>query len=265
LLDKVDLYDGAYGNYQLDLYEQIRRETYGHDLGQTSWVTEQESSQIPHLLGLTRDSMVLEIGCGSGAYAVHIAEVVGCEVLGLDVNAAGIANAKQLAMARSVEARASFLECDVSPTLPLEDERFDAAFANDVLCHLPGRLAVLYEMFRVLKPGGTMLFSDALVVGGMVTHEEVARRSSIGFYVFTPPGENERLIRQAGFQLVSATNTTEGAATIARRWHDARQKHRDELMTAEGERFEGLQQFLKCVQTLTEQKRLLRFLYVARK
>jgi hypothetical protein len=29
--------------------------------------------------------------------------------------------------------------------------------------------------------------------------------------------------------------------------------------------FEGLQRFLKCVQTLTEERRLLRFLYVASK
>jgi hypothetical protein len=32
-------------------------------------------------------------------------------------------------------------------------------------------------MFRVLKPGGRMLFSDALVIGGMVSHQEIATRS----------------------------------------------------------------------------------------
>ena len=58
---------------------------------------------------------------------------------------------------------------------------------------------MLGEMFRVLKAGGRMLFSDALVVGGMVSHEEIATRSSIGFYVYSPPGENERLIARAGF------------------------------------------------------------------
>jgi hypothetical protein len=34
-----------------------------------------------------------------------------------------------------------------------------------------------------------MLFSDALVIGGMVSHEEIAMRSSIGFYVYSSPGE----------------------------------------------------------------------------
>jgi hypothetical protein len=61
-------------------------------------------------------------------------------------------------------------------------------------------------MFRILKPGGRMLFSDALVVGGVLSHEEIATRSSIGFYVCSPPGENERLIEQAGFRLIRVHN-----------------------------------------------------------
>ena len=69
--DKLDLYDNAYGNYTSDVYERVRIETYGADLGQTSWVTQEESADIPKLLKLTGDSVVLEIGCGSGAYALH--------------------------------------------------------------------------------------------------------------------------------------------------------------------------------------------------
>jgi tRNA A58 N-methylase Trm61 len=64
--EKVDLYDRAYGNYELDTYRQVRIETYGEDLGQTSWVTTEESREIPQLLDLRLNSSVLEVGCGSG-------------------------------------------------------------------------------------------------------------------------------------------------------------------------------------------------------
>jgi SAM-dependent methyltransferase len=263
---KVDLYDSAYRNCESATYRQVRIETYGEDFGQTSWVTTEESKAIPQLLHLRPDAFVLEVGCGSGGYALHLAEEVGCRLVGLDVNAPGVRNANQLALARGLASQARFEHCDASKNLPFDDNTFDAVFSNDVLCHLPGRPAVLVEMFRVLKPGGRMLFSDALVVGGMVSHEEIATRSSIGFYVYSPPGENERLMERAGFRHIRVTDTTGSAARIAKQWHHAREKRKEELVAVEGStNFEGLQRFLSCVHTLTSEKRLLRYLYFATK
>ncbi len=262
---KVDLYNNAYGNYSEDVYRQVRLETYGEDLGQTSWATSAESAAIPQLLRLNSNSYVLEVGCGSGRYALQLAETVGCSILGIDINSSAIATANQLAASRNV-GQARFEHCDVSQRLPFADAAFDAVFANDVLCHIPGRPALLAELFRLLKPGARLLFSDALIIGGTVTHVEIATRSSIGFYVFSPPGENERMLEQAGFQLVSVTDTGAAAAGIARRWHDARAKREEALRPIEGaETFAGVQLFLKCVYELTSQKRLLRRLYVAQK
>ena len=266
MAQRVDLYDSAYGNYESDTYRQVRLETYGEDLGQTSWVTTEESKEIPRLLDLSLNSFVLELGCGSGGYALHLAEKVGCRLVGLDTNAPGVRNANQLALARGLASQARFEQCDVSKNLPFDDRTFDAVFSNDVLCHLPGRIEVLSEMFRVLKPGGRMVFSDALIVGGMLSHEEIATRSSIGFYLYSPPGENERLVERVGFRQIRVTDTTESAARIAKRWHDARDKRKEELVAAEGNiNFEGLQRFLSCVHILTGEKRLLRYLYFASK
>jgi ubiquinone/menaquinone biosynthesis C-methylase UbiE len=262
---RVDLYNNAYSNPGSEIYAQIRVETYGRDLGQTSWVTAEESDEIPKLLQLWRESSVLEVGSGSGGYALHLAEH-GCNIVGLDVNEHGVNSAKQLASDRGLAARARFELCDASKPLPFHNEHFDAVFSNDVLCHVPGRLNVLREMFRVLKPGARMLFSDALVIGGIISHEEVAIRSSIGYYLFSPPGENERLIAQAGFRELISTDTTENAASISKRRRDAREKWKKELVALEGqENYEGLQAFLACVHRLTAERRLRRYLYLAEK
>jgi SAM-dependent methyltransferase len=265
--DNVELYDGAYGNYASDVYRQVRIETYGEDFGQTSWVTTEESEEIPRSLALTGDSSVLEIGCGSGAYALHIAQEFSCRIIGLDINELGIRTANQLAISAGMAQKVRFEVCDVSQGLPFADATFDAVFANDVLCHIPGRPSLLCEIHRVLKPGvGRMLFSDALVIGGLITHHEIATRSSIGFYIFSPPGENERWIRNAGFSDIKVLDTTESAARTAAKWHDARQKHKERLVDAEGiAEWEGLQRFLSCVRALTEERRLLRLLYQAQK
>ena len=263
---KVDLYDSAYENYASEAYRQVRIETYGEDFGQTSWVTTEESRQIPRLLDIGPRSYVLEVGCGSGGYALHLVETLGCRLLGLDLNAPGVRNANQLAQARGLASQARFEQFDAAQPLPFDGASFDAVFANDVLCHLPDRPEVLAEIFRILKPGGRMLFSDALVVGGLLTHEEIAIRSSIGFYVYSPPGENERLLERAGFRQIHATDTTASAALIAQRWRDAREQRKEELTAAEGSaNFEGLQRFLSCVGNLTREKRLLRYLYLASK
>ena len=263
---KVDLYNSSYANYALDAYSEIRVETYGEDFGQTSWVTTAESHEIPKLLQLSSSSSVLEIGCGSGGYAVDLATRIGCQLVGLDINAEGVRNAKALAEKDKLGARVKFEQCDVSQRLPVEDNAFDAIYSNDVLCHVPRRSQVLSDLRRVLKRGGRLLFSDALIIGGLLSHEEIATRSSIGMYFFSPPGENERLIKQSGLKQIEARDTTDNAALLSKRWHDAREKRKAALVASEGEaNFAGVQRFLECVHILTAEKRLLRFLYTAKK
>jgi SAM-dependent methyltransferase len=262
--EKIDLYDSAYSHYEADVYRRVRIATYGEDLGQTSWLTNEESAEIPRLLQLTPESRVFELGCGSGRYALKLAETIGCSVFGVDLNESGIRTATALAGDRNLSARVTFGRCDVSHKLPFGDASFDAVFANDVLCHIPGRPSVLREIFRILKPHGRFLFSDALVIGGIVSHQEIATRSSIGYYLFSPPGHNEELLQSAGFRLIEARDTTDNAAAIAERWRNARETHREALIAAESEaNFTGVQEFLSCVHTLTSEKRLLRYLYTA--
>lgn len=111
-----------------------------------------------------------------------------------------------------------------------------------------------------------MLFTDAMIVTGVVSHEQIAVRSSIGVYFFLPPGENERLIGDAGFCLVKVEDTTAAAAAIAARWRDAREQHRSTLVEREGDtNFSGLQRFLGCVERLLSERPLSRFAYLEEK
>ena len=111
-----------------------------------------------------------------------------------------------------------------------------------------------------------MLDTDPVVVTGLVSNEELATRSSTGYFEFGPPGVNERLIDQAGFELVRAEEVTENEVEVSRRWHAARQQRAAELIGLEGdETFAGLQRFLAAVHRLTGERRLSRFAYLGRK
>ena len=262
----VDLYKNSYSNYSLETYSEIRVETYGEDFGQTSWVSTEESHEIPELLRLSSSSTVLEIGCGSGGYAVALAKRLGCRVVGFEIDASGVKTATALAEKEDVSDIVEFAQHDASKQLPYEDGSFDGIFSTDVMCHVPGRKEVLTNTYEMLKPGGRFVFSDALVIGGVVSNEEIATRSSIGMYFFSPPGVNEQLIKESGFTLVEARDTTESSARLSKRWHDAREKRKDALIASESnDTFLGIQRFLECVHTLTSERRLLRFLYTCEK
>ena len=265
-MPKVDLYNTTYGNSADETYRAVRLDTYGQDFGQTSWTTLEEFGEIIRSLELHRESSVLEIGCGAGGCAIHIAETVGCRVTGLDVNLEAVHSAAGVAHAKALSNQVKFLQHDVSEGLPFESGAFDATYSNDAFCHFPDRANFLRECLRVLKPHGRIIFSDALVVTGALSNEELTARTSIGYFLLVPQGENERLLTTAGFQILRSDDTTSNAAAIAKRWHDARARRKTALIAIEGDsNFTGLQRFLLCVYTLTSEKRLSRFLYLAAK
>jgi SAM-dependent methyltransferase len=262
----VDLYDSAYSNYALELYGEIRLDTYGEDYGQTSWVTTAESHELPELLQLSSDSLVLEIGCGSGGYAVDLAKRTGCRIVGFEINASGVKTANALAEEEHVSDLVRFEQHDASETLPYEDDSFDAIYSTDVMCHVPLRKQVLANARGLLKSGGRFVFTDALVIGGLISKEEIETRGPDGMYFFSPPGVNEQLIEEAGLKLLEARDTTENCALLSKRWHDAREKRKDSVIACEGrENFLAVQRFLQCVHNLTSERRLLRFLYACAK
>jgi len=136
------------------VYQEVRQETYGLDLGQTGWMTAEEFHSFFGLLDLSASSRVLEIGCGAGGCAVYLPQTLGAEVIGIDVNESGIRNAQELARSSDVASRVTFKCIDAGEQLAFDDGSFDAVFSNDAMCHIPHRLQTLQEWHRVLRPGG---------------------------------------------------------------------------------------------------------------
>jgi SAM-dependent methyltransferase len=262
----IDSFYGTYGHFTDEILDAIRKETFGHDIGQNSWLTVDEFDRFISWLGLTSGHHVLEVASGSGGPARYLAGHAGCRVIGIDSSEEGIAAATRDAGGARGEQRVDFQRADANAPLPFDDDSFDAVVCIDAMNHFPDRLDVLREWRRVLRPGGRALFTDPVVITGPVTNEELARRSSIGLFLFVPPGVNERLIESAGLRLVRQEDVTENAATVSGRWFLARQKHKDALIRIEGEeQFAGLQEFFGAVRSLTSERRLSRIVYLVEK
>src|SRR5215212_1205337 len=98
----IDLYDNVYTNFTSNAEAAVRRETYGEDLGQSSWLTADEWLGFADQLGVGASSEVLEVGSGSGGPAAFLAVARQCRVTGVDINEHGVRNAVALARARGL-------------------------------------------------------------------------------------------------------------------------------------------------------------------
>ena len=261
-----DFYDSAYTSFSERVLSAVRLETFGVDIGQNSWVTTDEYDRLLPSLDLSAGRHALEVASGSGGPARYVARATGCRITGIDANTSAVSAASQMAIDAGDSANVRFVVADANDALPFDEGAFDAILCIDAMNHLPDRLAVLKEWHRVLRTGRRAMFTDPVVVTGPVTSEELALRSSIGAFLFVPPGVNEKLIDQAGFRLVRQDDATPNAAMIAERWHQSRSAHEADLIRIEGQpRFEQSQRFFEVVHRLSAQRRLSRIAYVIEK
>ncbi len=261
-----DFYGPQYARFDSDLAAELRREVYGEDIGQQGWRSSAEQGEIAELLCLGPESRVLDVGCGAGGPSLALIERTGCRLTGLDAEAAGIAHAESAASARGLADRARFAVLDCGGRLPFEEGAFDAVLCVDAICHLPDRLATLSEWARLLDRGGRLLFSDPAVLTGAVASSPLEIRAATGFFVFVPPGLNEKAIAAAGLSLLRCEDRTAATAAIAARWHAARLHRGAVLQREEGADWFGQRQrFLAITAELAQSRRLSRLLYVAEK
>lgn len=265
--EDTGVFDAAYGHFADELYAEIRREAFGEDIGQTSWLTADEQRGFCDWLALDSSSELLEVASGSGGPALFTVEQTGCRLVGVDIHDAGVATANAAAAERGLGERARFLVVDARERLPFEDETFDAVICIDSINHMYERSAVLREWRRVLRPSGRVLFTDPITVTGLLRREEmILRGGAMGEFVFTPPGLDQRLLEEAGFADVRAEDITENAARVAAAWHAARERRSADLDEVEGaEQNARTQSFLWTVANLAAEQRLSRLAYLARR
>jgi SAM-dependent methyltransferase len=91
---------------------------------------------------------LLEVGCGTGAFAARCVAELGCDVTALDLSPAMV----EATQARGVPAVVGNVE-----DLPFGDGSFDAVAAAWMLYHVPHLDRGLAEVSRVLRPGGRLV------------------------------------------------------------------------------------------------------------
>ncbi|MCJ7643957.1 MAG: class I SAM-dependent methyltransferase [Candidatus Aminicenantes bacterium] len=114
---------------------------------------------------------ILDIGCGDGYYDALIAKS-GAYVVGIDVHPERLA----IAGSRNKNDRTAYLSMDAE-RMGFEEASFDKAISLCAMEHLRNDQRVMEHVFRVLKPGGTFVFSaDSLSNPGLPSLEHIRHK-----------------------------------------------------------------------------------------
>ena len=116
------------------LQRRLRRERRRRMVGRSYDMALEIARVVP------RGSRVLDVGCGSGYIAHHLAGVLGARVLGIDVR-------------RQADAPIEYVSFD-GARFPAQAGSFDAVLLCYVLHHAQDQRAFLGEVRRVLQDGG---------------------------------------------------------------------------------------------------------------
>ena len=112
------------------------------------------------LLDVKKVKRVLDVGCGRGRVAAHVAEHSGSRVFGINIDRSQVENAISNAKNKGLEERLSFQIRNFNDPLPFEDNFFDAIYEIQVLTYAKDFGKLFSELHRVLKPGGKISILD---------------------------------------------------------------------------------------------------------
>ncbi|MGD8874285.1 MAG: methyltransferase domain-containing protein, partial [Gammaproteobacteria bacterium] len=108
---------------------------------------------------------VLDVGCGIGGSARHLAAERGCHVTGIDLTRDYIEVATALTQRTGMANRVEFQHGSAT-ALPFEAESFDIVWTEHVQMNIADKAAFFGEIARVLKPGGRLLFHEIFSTDG---------------------------------------------------------------------------------------------------
>ena len=153
---------------------------------------------------------VLDVGSGVGGTSRCLAREFGCRVTGIDLTDEYCRTAAMLSHRVGLAELVDYRQGDAT-NLPYPDASFDIVWTEHVAMNIPDKPALYREIYRVLKPGGTLAIYDILAgpSGPVIFPVPWARTLESSFLV--TPGELRELLEKSGFNVAAWSDTTDAA------------------------------------------------------
>mmetsp|Transcript_17254 Transcript_17254/g.30260 ORF Transcript_17254/g.30260 Transcript_17254/m.30260 type:complete len:360 (+) Transcript_17254:40-1119(+) len=176
-----------------------------------------EEKGMADKLGVGTGSKVLDVGCGRGRIAHHVASYTGAHVTGLNIDSTQLSMAKEHAnLTGLLDKQLNFVQGNYNDPLPFPDENFDALYQVQVLTYTVDAVALAKEMYRVLKPGAKLSFLDYVQLPDYdetnPKHLDLLKKvKPVLGAVWTPkPTDFTDALEKAGFRVLSSEEASVG-------------------------------------------------------
>lgn len=117
--------------------------------------------QMSQDLGIKKKDKVLDIGCGRGRVASHIASLTGAQVTGINIDPTQLESAKRFAKGKGLSQQCHFEQADMNDLpLPFKGESFDHIYQIQAFSLSKDLGKLFNELYRLLKPGGKFACLD---------------------------------------------------------------------------------------------------------
>jgi len=109
--------------------------------------------------GIGEDTRVADFCAGLGGPSRYFAHRYGADVTGIELTPARVKGAEELTRRVGLQHRVRVIEGNAMQ-VPLEANSIDVVVSQEALLHVPDKKRVLAEAYRILKPGGRIVFTD---------------------------------------------------------------------------------------------------------
>ena len=166
--------------------------------------------ELARAAGLDASKHVLDVGSGVGGTSRCLAKEFGCRVTGIDLTDEYCRAASMLSAKTGLAHLVDYRQGDATK-LPFDDQTFDVVWTEHVAMNIPDKTRLYKEMYRVLKPGGTLAIYDVLAgpSGPVLFPVPWAHTPDTSFLV--SPTELHTLLEEAAFTITDWADTTEAA------------------------------------------------------